>query len=137
MEVAHKAVPKTNRMTSFIIALLMFSNAERVTPLQYDTALAQRAQIRAEQLCETKQWSHDGWRDSFKGYSGYWGENLARNFDSATSTHKALMKSPTHKANIVKDKYAIIGIGRSEKCNLTVELFASNQATSTVALAKK
>jgi hypothetical protein len=46
------------------------------------------------------------------GYSyQYAGENLAINFNDSKDVTKAWMESPTHKANIVKDKYTEIGTG--------------------------
>lgn len=102
----------------------MLINAERQIPLVVDKELTYRAEQRAVQLCKDKQWSHDGWKNSFKGMnSKFLGENLARNFNDATSTHKALMNSPTHKANLVRKEYKYVGIGKS--CNITVQLFKS------------
>lgn len=105
----------------------MLINAERVQPLTYDPILAERAELRADFLCKSGQWSHDGWKASFSGLGGkLWGENLAKDFGNDTATHKALMKSPTHRANIVKEKYHRVGIGKSS-CrgkNITVELFS-------------
>lgn len=107
--------------------LLMLINTVRLQPLQSDPVLTERAEERAEFLCGNQQWSHDGWRDSFKDlpYKHY-GENLARGFKNAKQTHKALMASPTHKANIVNKNYTKIGIGK-EKCGkktIVVQLFA-------------
>lgn len=109
------------------------TNQARTTPLTYDTDLADRAQVRAEQLCATKQWSHTGWKDAFKGLGGFQGENLAkyevskRQTDKARATaiQKALMASPTHKANIVNEKFTRIGIGTA--CDVTVYLFWSGK----------
>lgn len=110
-----------------MLELLMLINAERVKPLTYDPVLTERAELRADYLCETGQWSHKGWKDSFTGLDRVViGENLARNFKTDKAAHKALMGSPTHKANIVKAKYTHVGIGK-EKCggkNITVELFS-------------
>lgn len=108
---------------NFAIALLMLINHDRTYALVLDDVLVNRAEQRAEYLCSHNQWSHDGWLDSFKDIKfKQAGENLAKNFDGATSTHEALMNSPSHKKNIVNKKYKRIGIGRGS-CNITVELF--------------
>lgn len=112
-------------MTPFIIGLILLTNAERVAPLKVDPVLMQRAQVRAQFLCDNNQWSHDGWLKSFTGYSGWLGENLAKNFPDATSTNAALMASPTHEANIVASHFHKLGFAHAASCNLTVELFAS------------
>lgn len=106
--------------------MLMLLNASRIVagdmPLIEDATLNARAQIRAEVLCSTKQFSHAGWQASFAGLEYKWaGENLAKGFADATSTHQALMSSPTHRANILKKEYKEIGIG--EACGIEVEMF--------------
>lgn len=106
-----------------MIELLLLMNLVRTSPLIENPVLSERAEARAEYLCEIGQWSHDGFKESFDGFGGYVGENLAKGFDSATSTHEALMASPTHRANILKAEYRQVGIG--EACGITVELFAS------------
>lgn len=118
-------------MTPLIIALLVLTNQARTTPLTYDAALSARAQVRAEQLCNDKQWSHDGWRTAFEGYGGYVAENLAKfpkvkeqtDLQRSQAIQTALMASPAHKANIVDPKFNSIGIGTA--CDVTVYLFWS------------
>jgi uncharacterized protein YkwD len=120
-------------MTPLIIALLLLTNQARTTPLTYDTDLSARAQTRAEQLCTDRQWSHDGWKAAFEGYSGYVAENLAKfpvvkkqtDLQRATAIQTALMASPTHKANIVDQKFNSVGIGTA--CDVTVYLFWSGK----------
>lgn len=110
-------------MIELLIAVTILVNSERTTPLVPDLTLTQRAQVRAEYLCAHNQWSHDGWTGSFKGLNyNYLGENLAKNFSNEKEAHKALMNSPTHKANIVNTHYQKIGVGKS--CGIEVELFA-------------
>lgn len=106
--------------------LLMLINSARITPLQMDAALTERAQTRAAYLCTHKQWSHDGWMDSFVGVPHPWGENLAEGFKTDKQTHKALMKSPTHRANIVNKNFKEVGIGKKKcgKKTIVVELFS-------------
>ena len=117
-------------MTPLILILFTLTNQSIDThKLAYSADLAARAQTRAEYLCEKKQWSHDGWIDSFIGKPGYIGENLAklpkkkRESDRvyARKIHKALMASPTHRANIINPRYSEVGIGRD--CDITVYLY--------------
>ena len=99
-------------------------NLVRDVPLQESAILNQRAEIRAEQLCEDRQWSHLGFESSFKGLDwDYIGENLAQDFTTDLDAFIALMGSPRHRFNILNKNYSEIGIGHSKKCNLTVSLF--------------
>lgn len=110
-----------------ILTVLLLMNLMRTQPLVEDKLLDQRAQARAEYLCEHHQWSHEGWLQSFEGlpltYQALKGENLARNFKTPKQEFKALMQSPPHEANIVKKGYSRIGIGHA--CDINVYLFAS------------
>ena len=111
-------------MLTSTITLLFLINLVRDVPLQESLVLDYRAEIRAEQLCEDHQWSHEGWEDSFSGLKyDYIGENLSRNFSTDIDAFIALMNSPTHRFNILNKNYNQIGIGYSKECNLTVNLF--------------
>lgn len=104
-----------------LFVLLLLINMIRNEPLVLDNDLSQRAEIRAEYLCENNQWSHDKWRDSFKGLTEPQGENLARGFDSEVDMFIALYQSDTHRENMKHQKFTKIGI--AEDCNKTVFLF--------------
>ncbi len=58
------------------------------------------------------------------------GENLAMNFTSAESAHQALMLSPSHKENILNERYRDIGLAivngqiAGKNTNVLVQLFA-------------
>ncbi len=109
-------------MITTLIAFTLLANSARVTPLTPSIDLSQRAQVRAEYLCEHNQWSHDGWQKSFEGVAEKWrGENLAKGFADATSTETAWMASPSHRANLLNPYYKQVGIGQA--CDITVELF--------------
>ena len=122
-------------MTAYIVWLLLFSNLQRDVPLQWDADLSVLATERAEYLCDKKQWSHEGWLDSFSEYPAhsFVGENLARGFTKykkddlkrATATYLAWMKSETHKTNMLNPTFKYTGIGTS--CNITVQLFADKK----------
>ena len=110
-------------MLELLITLTILVNAERATPVWPDVDLSSRAVERAESLCETKQWGHEGWLESFKGVPyKIAGENLARGFNSPNQAFKAWMNSPSHKANIVKPTYTHFGAGQGS-CVVIVQLF--------------
>src|SRR5262249_6654455 len=96
--------------------------AAQVPALAEDPALRRRAQTRAEMMCATRQFSHDGYQSAFRGL-GYrtFGENLAKGYRDASAVHAGLMSSPGHRANILKREYRAVGVGRA--CDITVELF--------------
>lgn len=105
-----------------ILTLLVLMNLVRTEPLVVSTELTQRAQARAELLCERQQWSHNGWTDSFEGLSYQMaGENLAKGFQSDVDAFNGLMASPTHRENILRHEYKEVGIGQA--CDIEVVLF--------------
>jgi uncharacterized protein YkwD len=112
--------------SSIALALVILMNASRaeahVPAFTQDPALSARAQVRAEQMCTTKQFSHDGYQSAFNGLSySRKGENLAMGHKDARSIHAQLMASPGHRANIITRQFSAVGVGHA--CNITVELF--------------
>lgn len=108
------------------IALVILMNASRadahVPAFREDPALSVHAQARAERMCATRQFSHDGYQSAFNGLRYSWkGENLAMGHQDAKSIHAQLVASPGHRANILKSQFSAVGIGHA--CNITVELF--------------
>ncbi len=96
-------------------AALTLVNQERaaqgLSALTWSSGLEKDAQVRAQE-CE-QSFSHtrpngtDWWTvDSNLMY----GENLAYNYNDASSVVAAWMASPTHKANIMNGQYKTIGI---------------------------
>ena len=87
-------------------------------PLQYSSVLSQSAQKKAEDMFKNDYWAHNSpqgktpW--TFFDTTGYKysiaGENLAKDFYNTDALIKAWMDSPTHKANIIHQKYQEIGI---------------------------
>lgn len=63
----------------------------------------------------------------------YVGENLAMNFTSANSAHRALMQSPSHKKNILNSRYLDVGIAvvngeiNGKQTNVLVQVFAHSK----------
>jgi hypothetical protein len=123
--------------------LVAFTNNERkeigVPELIENKILNQAATLKAQDMASKGYFAHyapDGTSPWFwftkAGYEYQKaGENLAVNFDDSKTVVNAWMNSPTHKANIVKDGYAEIGIGIAEgkykgkKATFVVQLFAS------------
>jgi uncharacterized protein YkwD len=106
-----------------LVALMNASRAAAHVPaLSADPALQGRAQARAEALCASGQFSHDGYQRAFTGLGYGWrGENLAKGYRDPESTHASLMSSPGHRANILKREFGAVGVGHA--CDITVELF--------------
>lgn len=73
------------------------------------------------------------------------GENLAMNFTSADAVHKALMNSPSHKKNILNERYTDLGLAMlsgeidGKNTNILVELFGTtgNSVSGVSAVAKE
>ena len=98
------------------------TNIERqkvgLSPLIYNETLSKSAKAKAEDMFANDYWAHNSpqgktpW--TFFDQAGYKysiaGENLAKDFDNTDSLMKAWMASPTHKANIIHDRYQEIGI---------------------------
>ncbi len=110
----------------------LFTWANRENPrLRWNACLAGMAHERARQMVQTGSFGH---RDSRTGKNPAWemirsclpsrymGENLTRGDESAALLHETLMKSPSHRGNILDRKYDQLGVGcYGEVC---VQLFA-------------
>lgn len=103
--------------------IFTLTNIERqkqnLPPFHYNSVLSQSAESKAKDMFANNYWAHNSpkgttpW-DFFKN-AGYRysvaGENLGKDFYDNESLIKAWMDSPTHRDNIVNDKYQEIGIG--------------------------
>src|SRR5208283_87720 len=105
--------------------------------LQWNSCLAAKATMRARRMVTERYFDHE---DPKTGKNPVWnsvnqcipanrkgatvpaGENLAKGLDTAANIHKALMKSPTHRKNIVDRRFNNIGVGCYDY--ICVELFA-------------
>lgn len=105
---------------SEVITLTNQKRAEAgLQPLKQNPSLDQGAIAKGQNMLAVGYWAHvapDGtqpWK--YFGDVGYKyrfaGENLARDFSSASSAVEAWMASPTHRDNLLSDKYTEIGIG--------------------------
>ncbi len=87
-------------------------------PLQFNSSLAQSATKKAQDMFVKNYWAHTSPSEAspwqFIKDSGYQytvaGENLAKDFYDTSSMIKAWMKSPSHRDNIIHQKYEEIGI---------------------------
>jgi uncharacterized protein YkwD len=101
--------------------LLADTNQERISQnlgsLELNDQLSQAAFLKAQDMFEKDYWSHtspvgvEPWK--WVGDVGYnysvAGENLAKNYPSAEATVTAWMHSPSHRENIMNDKYVDVG----------------------------
>jgi len=109
--------------------------------LHYNSTLEASAIKKAQDMFANNYWAHNSptgttpwqfFKDAGYQYSVA-GENLAKDFYDTDSLLQAWMNSPTHKANIVSDKYQEIGIGvvngilNGVKTTLVVQHFATPQ----------
>lgn len=121
--------------------LLFLTNQQReengLAPLKINKQLSEAAEEKAKDMIESNYWSHNNpngkspW-DFIIGSDYkylYAGENLAKDFANSDGVVSAWMKSPTHRENILQDKYEEIGFavvnGRlsGEETTLVVQMF--------------
>jgi uncharacterized protein YkwD len=92
-------------------------------PFEHDAILTERAEARAEYLCESGQWSHDHWLESFDGIRYSWaGENLAKGYTDPVEVVMAWVRSPAHFTTIINKNFTHAGIGIGS-CGVIVNLF--------------
>ncbi len=135
-----------------VSGLLNGTNNERVKSglgnLEISDTLNQAAFDKASDMFANNYWAHESpsgvtpW--SWLAKEGYVydvaGENLAKNFPDDNTTVAAWMASPSHRANILNDKYTQVGFavvdGTLEGKNTTlVVAFYGLPATKTLAVA--
>lgn len=120
-------LPFRNQLSAVLPSILVAKTNEtrlenKLNSLSENVLLAEAAQIKANDMTEKGYFSHttpEGYEPwHFLNLVGYKyevaGENLAVNFVDSGDVHKAWMKSSTHKANILKDKYQEIGIATAK-----------------------
>jgi hypothetical protein len=123
---------------SSVISLVNQERAEaNLAPLAENTKLSAAARAKANDMIKRDYFAHTSpagvtpWQ--WIKQAGYRyktaGENLAVNYTSAKEQHKAWMKSPTHRANILNPKYQEIGVAvvegkiDGEESIVTVQMF--------------
>lgn len=122
--------------------------AQGLTPLSQNSVLDSAALAKGNDMLAKGYWAHfapDGtapWSFFSKfGYKyRYAGENLARDFSSASTAVSAWMNSKTHKDNILNPNYREIGIGVVEgnlngvDTTIIVQFFGAKQVAKPVIL---
>ncbi|HET7098703.1 MAG TPA: CAP domain-containing protein [Patescibacteria group bacterium] len=120
-----KALPKVlgyaaNISPTEVIRLTNEKRAQNgLGPLTQNSTLSSAAVAKGNDMLAKGYWAHfapDGtspWSFfvSFGYKYKYAGENLARDFSSASATVDAWMNSPTHRENMLNPKYNDVGIG--------------------------
>src|SRR5687767_13822253 len=108
---------------SVLIDLLNADRAAHGLPaLEFDPGLATVARWRSEDMAERRYFRHDiGGYQVFEVMRDHGvtyrvaGENLAYNYyspeETAARAERALMESPTHRANILRSDYTHVGVG--------------------------
>jgi hypothetical protein len=135
--------------------LLSQVNKERqdrgLNALSLNSELDDAARRKAADMYSKNYWAHfapDGstspWqfiRDAGYGYM-FAGENLAKGFTDSSSVVTAWMNSPSHRDNILSDKYRDVGFAivpgtlSGEETVLVVEMFGARQSQTLAAVTK-
>jgi len=128
--------------------VIELTNVSRVgaseTNLSLNEKLSRAAEAKADDMIAKNYFSHTSpggitpwkWIDGESYDYSYAGENLAMDFQSAEKMEDAWIKSPTHRANILNEKYKDIGVAvKSGKINgsetiLAVVMFGSGDKKS-------
>ena len=115
--------PKTSEFAIVTSAkLIELTNNERVAnglmPLKINNSLSQAAEGKAQDMLINGYFAHTSpagtspWHwleiNNYKYVAA--GENLAKDFTESEYVHRAWMKSPSHRANIMNENYQEIGI---------------------------
>ncbi len=139
--------------------LSAFTNDERqsqnLQTLKVNPLLNKAAEMKANDMATNGYFAHTSpegktpwyWLEKVGYKYQYAGENLAVNFSDSKDVTSAWMKSPTHKANIVKENYTEIGTGvasgmyEGEKTIFVAQVYANplpvTEAVSVVKIKEK
>ncbi len=137
----------------FVDDIIKVTNAYRqengLPTLRFNPELSQAAQKKAEDMFADDYWAHvapDGTKPWFfitaAGYDYvYAGENLAKDFQKSESVVVAWMESPTHRQNILNEKFKDIGVAvvngtlDGYETTLVVQMFGQTLSAQAAALA--
>ena len=132
-------VSKQQQYQRMIEALVEKLNRERekigLKPLEVDPKLQQMAEYKLQSMARDGYFAHvspsgqTAWDifDRFGYNYSFAGENLATNFVDADNLHRAWMRSPEHRKNILFPQYTKVGLAIGETRTgalLAVEYFA-------------
>jgi Cysteine-rich secretory protein family len=102
------------------------TNIERenvaAAPLHRNTFLDEAARLKAEDMLKNQYFAHTSptgvtpwfWLEQVSYTFAHAGENLAIHFSDSDAVVAAWMNSPTHRVNIVNNKYTEIGVGTAK-----------------------
>ncbi len=120
-------LPNSSFLASVLPSVLVAdTNAGReahsLSALEQNQLLQEAAQLKANDMAAKGYFSHDSpdgktpwyWLQQVGYNYEYAGENLAVNFVDSQDVMTAWMNSPTHRANILNDKFSEIGIATSK-----------------------
>jgi uncharacterized protein YkwD len=83
-------------------------------PVGFDTQLARYAGTRSASMAAERMLSHQGWERGLRRaglVDDALGENVAYNYDTPAEVMTAWMRSPGHRANILRPIFRRIGVG--------------------------
>lgn len=111
--VAAQPVAVTNPITSGAVeaAINGYRVQNGLLALSDNSLLDASAKSRADYLCQSNNWSHDGWTDSITYIYQSAGENLAEGFKDVPTLMSGWVHSPEHLVNIVNPKWQVQGVG--------------------------
>lgn len=105
-----------NYFSEVLTATNRIRRSHGLSSLLVEGSLGESASLRATEIAESQELSHDGYLDSFK-YIGfdykkhYTSEILAHGHPSGQSVVSAWYDSRGHRKSLVKEEYNFIGIG--------------------------
>ena len=121
--------------------------ADGEVPLQLDDRLTKAAYLKAQDMFAKQYWAHDApdgtqpwkWLGDVNYQYDEAGENLAKGFVTDTATVAAWLKSPEHRANVLKPTYSQVGFAsvngdlNGKPTQLVVALYGKPTESGTVA----
>lgn len=119
--------------------------SQNLNTLSINPVLSSAAELKAQDMAKNGYFAHTSpegktpwyWLEQVGYKYQYAGENLAIDFSDSKDVTDAWMNSPTHKANIVKDKYTELGTGiangmyEGKETVFVVQVYASPAPTET------
>jgi uncharacterized protein YkwD len=147
----HTSVPRADYFVAEVrsAVLVHLANQSRthhdtnLATLQINPLLSLAAQMKANDMIQYHYFSHNNPYESYKT-TWYWfdrvgypvdawrGENLAVDFTTSEGVHRAWMRSPDHRENILLDHYTDIGIATARglvdgvMTTVVVEMFSGS-----------
>lgn len=126
-----KTIEEINQETA--LSLFVLTNQERKNDLVWNECLAEKAIERAEYIVNNDFFYHEDKNGDYpykkmipscldNGFQDA-GENLSSESTDPQSIHQSLMNSPTHRDNILSEKYTQMGVGCFD--DVCVQFFAS------------